>query len=114
MTGIAGKTGLDFSVDDVGDYVDLKPDGYLDKQVTEFGSGTISLGDPPIADADVVINSAYWLIGRDGWIAAGPVKVKPIELIGETTQMVIKALVLVALPAMVLAIGGAVMYVRRR
>ena len=60
----------------------------------------------------MVINSAYWLVGRGGWIAAGPAK--PIKLIDKTTENVIKVLVLVGLPLLVVCLGGAVLYLRRR
>jgi hypothetical protein len=90
-------------------------DGYLDQRVGQLDSkGTLSLADPPLADADVVVNSVYWLIGRERYIAAGPVQVKPVELISTNALAWIRWLCLAGLPLAVATIGGAVMLVRRR
>lgn len=90
-------------------------DGYLDQQVRQLDSkGTLSLADPPRANADVVVNSVYWLIGRERYIAAGPAQVKPVELISPQALAWIRGLCLTGLPLAVAAIGGVVMLVRRR
>ncbi len=92
-------------------------DGYLDGPVTvASGEGeniTMSLSDAPHANADVVINSLYWLTGRERFIARGPAKIKPIAMIDESMLWMIKGLCLIALPAVVLILGVVVMIVRR-
>lgn len=89
-------------------------DGYLDREVAVRDTkGTISLTDPPRANADVVINSAYWLIGRQNLIASGPVQATMKEI-----PPGMKALLVViycgVLPALVVGIGSLVMLRRRR
>jgi len=88
---------------------------YLDRQVPVLDSnGTWSLTDPPRSNAEVIVNSVYWLIGKDGWIARGPVWVKPVEMISEAALTALWALCVIGLPALVLAVGGGVLLIRRR
>jgi len=90
-------------------------DAYLSQRIPKFDAkGGISFTDPPTANADLVINSVYWLIGRDKYIAAGPPQVKPVEMISTAAMSVLWTLVVVCLPLAVLGIGGLVMLVRRR
>ncbi|MDY6913364.1 MAG: hypothetical protein SVT52_02755 [Planctomycetota bacterium] len=90
-------------------------DGYLEARIPQLDAkGAIALTDPPRANADVVVNSAYWLIGREGFIAAGPAQVRPVAIIAPAAMATLKILILIVLPLAVLALGGGVMLVRRR
>ncbi len=89
-------------------------DGYLNQPVPlQDAKGTVTLVDPPRANADVVINSVYWLTGRENYIAAGPAGAQ-LVLIGNTTRSVLAIIFVVALPILVLAAGATVMVMRRR
>ena len=89
-------------------------DGYLDREVqVHDAKGTISLADPPRANADLAINSVYWLIGRQGLIASGPVQATMRE-IPPTLKNVLIVIYCVLLPLLVLAVGGLVLYQRKR
>ena len=90
-------------------------DGYLDQHVAQLdAAGGLSLTDPPRANADVVTNSVYWLIGREALIGAGPAQIRPVEMIKPTTMNLLRAGYLVGLPLAVVAIGMLVMLARRR
>lgn len=88
-------------------------DGYLARDVDKGKSGT-KVDDPPRDNPDIILNSVYWASGNEYWIAAGPMKVKPIEMFDEKTENIIKVLVMAGLPLMLVALGGLVLYVRRR
>ena len=88
-------------------------DGYLNEGVFEVDR-VVKLSDPPHANADLVINSAYWLCGRDSYIAAGPARIKPVQNVGRGTLRVLWILCVVALPLIVLGCGGVVLLLRRR
>jgi len=92
-------------------------DGYLGAPVPRLDArGGMELTDEPSADADVVINSAYWLAGGGlaKYIAAGPVHIKPVKIIAPATRMWLWALCVIGLPVLAAAAGGVVMLVRRR
>jgi len=90
-------------------------DRYIDKPIFDLDTeGGGSFGDPPKANADLVINSVYWLIGRENFIAAGPAKGKPISQIGTNAETMLKILYIAILPLIVLIIGGLVMVARKR
>ena len=89
-------------------------DDYLTRRVEVRGErDTIIPTDPPTMNADLLVNSAYWLVGLEDRIAAGPAVVKPVN-IGPTARNVLMALFAIGLPLAVLAAGGCVMLVRRR
>ena len=89
-------------------------DGYLSRPVpVRDAKGTTTLTDPPRANADVVINSLYWLTGRENYIAAGPAGAQ-LVLIGEVARTVLATIFVVVLPVLVLAAGATVMVMRRR
>lgn len=73
-----------------------------------------SQADPPRANADLVINSVYWVVGRDDLIAAGPPRPKPIRAMTIASRTVLQLLCVVVLPAAIIALGGLVMIIRRR
>ena len=88
-------------------------DGYLDSPVPVFDTrGTISVTDPPRANADLVINSVYWLVGRRNLIAAGPATATMRE-IAPALKYALVVLYCVLLPAAVVGIGGIVLWRRR-
>ena len=90
-------------------------DGFLNQRVGVLNPDqSLTLSDPPRANADVIINSAYWLVGLHRYIAKGPAKVKPIAIVEPTTLMAIQLACVLGLPAIVLAIGGMVLFMRRR
>ncbi len=89
-------------------------DGYLDQRVGVLEQGAIRLDDPPRANADLVTNSLYWLIGREHYIARGPAQIQPIAMIPPATMRTLWALCVVALPLAILGLGGIVLLGRRR
>ena len=74
---------------------------------------TTSLADPPVMDADLVINSVLWLGGLQERIAAGPAVSKPINVKPDTRTLLMIACAL-GLPLLVLASGVCVMLTRKR
>ena len=92
-------------------------DGYLDAKVDTGGaevSGERMSSSPPRANADVIINSVYWLSGHESFISRGPVRIKPVELLPAKTMSAIRWSVTLGIPALILAIGGIVMLIRKR
>jgi hypothetical protein len=90
-------------------------DAYLNQRVRQYDQrGTLSFADPPRADADLVINSVYWLVERENLIAAGPVQIRPVELISPVEMNILRAGCLIGLPLVVGIIGGLVLLARRR
>jgi len=88
-------------------------DGYLDQKVYRLERG-LSAADPPRTDADLMINSLYWLIGREKYIAAGPAVGKPIAPVAPATERALKLVYWFGLPAVVIAVGVLVTLLRRR
>ena len=89
-------------------------DGYLNQRVmVQDRRGTLRLTDAPSSNADLVVNSAYWLVGREQLIAAGPAKVQPVAMIPPRTLSVLWAVVVLGLPSFVVAGGALVMLARR-
>ncbi len=90
-------------------------DGYLDRRVGQLDArNTLVLADPPRSNADVVINSVYWLTGREALISAGPAQVKPVAMIPTATMNLLRAIYLIGLPLGVVLAGAAVLLARRR
>ncbi|MHC4561425.1 MAG: hypothetical protein ACYS8X_01480 [Planctomycetota bacterium] len=91
-------------------------DGFIDAPVPEEAEGTggLVITDPPLANADLVVNSAYWVIGRHQQIAAGPMRAKPIQAVSTGIRSVLWALCVVVAPLGIVALGAMVMLVRRR
>ena len=88
--------------------------GYMDQEVpVRDAKGALSLADPPRANADLPINSIYWLIGRRGLISSGPVQATMRE-IPPTLRTLLVAAYCVVLPLLIVGIGGLVMYKRSR
>lgn len=90
-------------------------DGYLNRRAQQLGpDGGVSLSDAPWANADVVTNSVYWMIGLEGYVARGPARVKPIAVIKPNMLAALQWTGILVLPLLVLAIGGIVLFARRR
>ncbi len=90
-------------------------DDYLTRPVPRLGEkGSLSMTDAPEADADVVVNSVYWLVGLEEQIAAGPVRVTPVAMIDPGAMHLLWALCVVALPLAIMGVGGLVVLLRRR
>ncbi|HUU58225.1 MAG TPA: hypothetical protein VMZ50_01670, partial [Phycisphaerae bacterium] len=91
--------------------------GVMDPYLTErvpVGDRLMKTQDPPRSNADLVINSVYWLSGRSDYIAAGPVHIKPVENVSKGTLRVLWLLCVLVLPLAALGIGGTVLLMRRR
>jgi hypothetical protein len=70
--------------------------------------------DPPRTNVQLVVNSAYWLVGQERYIAAGALKVQPVEAMTNTQITLIWLFCVVLLPLGVLAAGGMVLLMRKR
>ena len=89
--------------------------GYLSSEVpVRNAKGATTLTDPPRANADLVTNSVYWLTGYEQYIAAGPVRITPVAMIGSVAMKSLWAFCVIGLPSLVLSIGTIVMIFRRR
>jgi hypothetical protein len=94
---------------------DSMRDSYVaERAPTLEEDGTVVYVDPPRANLDLIVNSAYWLCGRQDYIASGPVQIQPLRNIPRSTYWTLWALCVVALPAAVLAAGGVVLLTRRK
>jgi len=89
-------------------------DGYIDTEVPTWPGGTLVLSDPPEANGEVVVNSLYWLIGREGQIAASAAVSRPIQAVSAPLYRALWVACVLVVPLIVVGIGGAVMIVRRR
>ena len=90
-------------------------DGYLDQRIGILDAGrTISLTDPPRANAEVIVNSVYWCIGQRQYIARGPARVQPVAMIPATTMTILWTLCVIGLPLVIVSLGGVVMLLRHR
>jgi hypothetical protein len=88
--------------------------GYMDQEVpVRDAKGTLSLADPPRTNADLPINSIYWLIGRQGLISSGPIQATMRE-IPPTLYNALVVAYCVVLPMLIVGLGLLVMYRRSR
>jgi hypothetical protein len=88
-------------------------DGYVNEPIRRIQDG-FSTADPPRANLDLIVNSAYWLIGRENYIAAGPRRIEPVEAISEVAGISLWVFCVIVLPAGVLAAGSLVLMMRKR
>jgi len=88
-------------------------DGYIDVEVASDRDGALVVGEPPRANADVVINGIYWLVGRDQQIAAAAQVGRPIRAVSETVRMTLWVVCVVVAPLLVAGLGAMVMILRR-
>jgi hypothetical protein len=89
-------------------------DWYLTSPIRVQDEGGFHTIDPPRANADLVVNSAYWLVGLENYIAAGPVAIEPVDDLSKTTRNVLWVLCVIVLPLAVLVGGSIVLIMRRR
>lgn len=89
-------------------------DMVLTRPTYEMSDRGLRVLDPPHANPELIVNSCYWLIGREQYILAGAMGIGPVEPMSETTQNVLAAIGLLVLPLGVLLVGGLVHLARRR
>jgi hypothetical protein len=89
-------------------------DFYLNQPIPRIDAkGRISFDPPPIADADLVVNTVYWLAGQEQLIGAGPVVTPVIEPMPPGTKQR-QSLLVIGWAALALVLGAVVMFVRRK
>ncbi|HOW72479.1 MAG TPA: hypothetical protein PKY77_17915, partial [Phycisphaerae bacterium] len=90
-------------------------DQYLERRVVRFGGkGTRLMTDPPPTEnVELLANALYWLVDRPELIAAGPAVVPRVEQLSDAKSATVKV-VSFGWAAVVLAVGGVVMMVRRK
>jgi len=89
-------------------------DDYLAQRVLELDPhGGVRFADPPRADGDLLVNCAFWILGKEDYIASGPIRAEPVNVSGPARDILAVVFVL-AVPAAVMCLGGLVMLVRRR
>ena len=92
-------------------------DGYLDAKVDTGGAeaeGERLSSAPPRANADVVINSVYWLSGHERYISRGPVRIRPVRILPANTMAILRWSATLGVPGIILVIGSIVMLMRKR
>ena len=91
-------------------------DGYLAEPVRQFSAAGSSevVAPPPVGTLAVLTNACYWLADKQAYIAAGAVDRAPVGYVSQGQMTTMKLLVIILWPALVLALGVAVMIVRRR
>lgn len=89
-------------------------DPYLQGPVIRPEGEVVKTYDPPRANPDLVVNSAYWLIGKERFIASGPVRIEPVAEMSRTTRTTLWVVCVLAVPLAVLTAGGVVMILRSR
>ncbi len=68
----------------------------------------------PRGNIDLLINSLYWVLDQDSYIASGPAIAKPIGDLSRATRSTLWVICVLLLPAGMLALGAVVMILRRR
>ena len=90
-------------------------DRYLNSPIPVLtAKGGLDTKPPPRANADLVVNSAYWLVGLERYIAAGPVSIAPVREMSPAVRSSIWAFCVVLLPLGILAVGCVIMMMRKR
>ncbi|MCG3179333.1 MAG: hypothetical protein BIFFINMI_01667 [Phycisphaerae bacterium] len=89
-------------------------DGFLGQRTLERGEeGQDTTGPAPEVDAEIIVNSVYWLAGQSSQIATGPVSVPVIEEMPARTRGLVGWVVWIVCPAVVLVLGMGVVLMRR-
>ncbi|MBN2562285.1 MAG: hypothetical protein JXQ75_15275 [Phycisphaerae bacterium] len=86
---------------------------YLENPVVAPGD-VLRLDPPPTENADLFVNTLYWLQGQTQWIARGAVPVPRVEPIAATSLMALRVFIWGVWPAAVFAAGVVMWWVRRR
>ncbi|MBN1941929.1 MAG: hypothetical protein JW849_01425 [Phycisphaerae bacterium] len=76
--------------------------------------GGFETAPAPRDNLDLAVNAAYWLVGKESYIAAGPTSVEPVRAMGPVAQTTVWVLCVLILPAAAIAAGLIVMSARRR
>ena len=88
-------------------------DDYLRQPVpVADAKGALTLTEPPQGNVDLVVNSLYWLIGTENYIAAGPAATQ-LVVITDTARRFLAIVLVGVLPAMAIMAGVAIMAMRR-
>ena len=90
-------------------------DKYLNSPIPVLtAKGGLDTKPPPRANADLIVNSAYWLVGLERYIAAGPISIAPVREMSPAVRSSIWAFCVVLLPLGILAVGCVIMMMRKR
>ncbi|KPK84082.1 MAG: hypothetical protein AMJ81_06560 [Phycisphaerae bacterium SM23_33] len=88
-------------------------DQFLTPRVPRFEADeTMESDPPPTGNVDLIINSAYHLVGQGDFIGAGPAIVQPIRIIDPGMMAVVKIGFGLIWPLLVLVVGVIIMVVR--
>ena len=88
---------------------------YLTQRIPRLTSGeALATDPPPINDVELVINSAYHLLGQPKFIAAGPSVMPRIQHLTRGEEWAIKGAIGLGWPLLVMAAGVVVGIVRKR
>lgn len=87
---------------------------YLEQPIfRQAPGGRIVFDPPPVSNVDLMVNALYWLLDRESLIAAGPVVTPVISPVSKSERNWLSVAVTIwSLAA--LAVGGAVLFTRRR
>ncbi len=88
-------------------------DQYLTNPVMA-GGDILRLDPPPTENADLLVNTLYWLQGQTKWIGRGPVPVPRVEPIEARRLIALRVFVWGLWPAVVFAPGILLWWIRRR
>jgi hypothetical protein len=89
-------------------------DEYVNSSILGLTEGTVQTYDPPRANPDLIVNSVYWLIGKERFIASGPARIEPVRDMSRATRATLWIVCVIVLPVAVLGAGGIVMLLRSR
>ena len=78
------------------------------------GGDSLKLDPPPTENADLLVNSLYWLRGEPQLISRGPVPVPRVLPMEKGTQAALRTFVWGIWPALIFAPGILLWYIRRR
>lgn len=76
--------------------------------------GGYETAPPPRENLDLMVNTAYWLVGREPFIATGPSRIEPVAAMSNLERHLLWAMCVFGLPLAVGAIGLAVLIMRSR
>jgi hypothetical protein len=89
-------------------------DGYLKQPIPRSNAkDRISFEPPPTVNAELIVNAAYWVCGREELIGAGPLVTPVIAPLGSSTRTTLSLLV-TGWSVLALVLGAVVMFVRRK
>lgn len=90
-------------------------DAFLTNPIPQLtDQGGYEAAPPPRDNLDLLVNAAYWLIGKETYIAAGPTNVQPVRAMTPATQTTIWTFCVLVLPLAVLIAGVLVLRARKR